>query len=66
MNLGDKIKVNEMIGVVVAILEDGKFSPKYPATEWAYLMTGLLVETAEAGLIHYPDTNDLEIVRIAK
>lgn len=42
-----------MTGRVVALLDAGQFAEGYPATEWDYLRQGLLVDTDQAGLIHY-------------
>jgi hypothetical protein len=60
MNVGDKVRVDGMSGVV-ALLSEGKFAPGYPADEWAYLRIGVLVETAEAGLIHFPSLDRIEL-----
>jgi len=43
-----------MSGTIVAIIEEGKFAPGYPAGEWAYLASGLLVKTVDAGLVYFP------------
>lgn len=53
--LGDIIELEGgMTGVVVAIINAGEFSDGYPAKQWHYLETGVLVESPEGGLIHYP------------
>jgi UDP-3-O-[3-hydroxymyristoyl] glucosamine N-acyltransferase len=66
MNIGDKVQVDGMTGVVVALFSEGKFAPGFPATEWAYLKVGVLVDTAEAGLIHFPDAERLRIDQNSK
>ncbi len=54
-----------MSGIIVAIISEGKFSPNFPARDWAYLKVGILVKTAQAGLIHFPDTELIQIERIS-
>jgi len=61
MKIGDKIRVDGMTGVVVGLLSEGKFAPGYSAEEWAYLQVGVLVETVEAGLIHFPHTDGIAV-----
>jgi hypothetical protein len=47
-------------GTVVAVIDTGEFSDQYDAS-WSYLETGVLVMTKEAGLVHYPTAEWLEI-----
>jgi len=55
--IGDKIDLGGgMTGTVVAVIDAGEFSNKYPASEWSYLSIGALVESPEGGIIHYPDS----------
>lgn len=54
MEVGDQITIDGMSGTIVAIIEEGKFAPGYPAGEWAYLASGLLVKTVDAGLVYFP------------
>lgn len=61
MQIGDRIKVDGCASTVVALLDERAFAPDYPALEWDYLETGILVVDDEAGLIHYPDLSDLPI-----
>ncbi|PAU59024.1 hypothetical protein BZL41_17070 [Pseudomonas sp. PIC25] len=59
IKLGDIVQVGgNDIGAVVGIIETGEFSKDYPAEDWAYLNTGTLILTQEAGLIHYPEPDD--------
>ena len=44
-------------GVVVAVIDTKQFSAAYPEG-WSYLKTGMLVETEEMGLVHYPEPNE--------
>jgi hypothetical protein len=61
MKIGDKIRADGMTGVVVGLISEGKYAPGYPPHEWAYLQVGVLVETAEAGLIHFAGTDRIEV-----
>lgn len=61
MQVGDRIKVDEYVGTVVAVFEERAFASDYPASMWDYLETGILVVDDQAGLIHYPDLSDIRI-----
>ena len=62
VKLGDKVvDVGGMTGLVVANIDRNQFSPEYPSAHWAYLDHGVLVETEEAGLVHYPSPADLTL-----
>jgi len=64
LEIGERIRIQGMTGVVVALISEGKFAPDYPAEAWAYLEAGILVDTDEAGLIHYADLDDITIEKI--
>ena len=54
MELGDKVIDGSGVnGRVVAILDRADFDPACPMGEWQYILHGILVETEEAGLVHY-------------
>ena len=54
LGLGDRITLGgEMTGVVVAVFASGQYAKDFPASEWSYLEAGILVESIEAGIIHY-------------
>lgn len=54
--VGDRVGLGGgMTGVVVAVLDAGEFSAGYPAEDWSYLRTGVLIESPQAGVVHYPD-----------
>jgi hypothetical protein len=42
-------------GVVVASIDGTEYSPEYPQDQWEHLARGVLIETDEAGLIHFPE-----------
>lgn len=50
-------------GRIVANLDRNHFSPECPESEWSYLNQGVIVMTAEAGLVHYESTHELTAVR---
>lgn len=53
--LGDPVGLGGgMTGVVVAVIETKDFAKGYIPDEWIYLKTGVLVESPEAGIVHYP------------
>jgi hypothetical protein len=68
---GQEARLNDVVrlwagaeGVVVCSLDTDEFSSAYPKNEWSYLKKGVLIESPQAGLIHYiePETT-LELVR---
>lgn len=63
--LGDKVDLGAGVtGVVVAVIDSNEFANGYKAEEWAYLLVGALVESEEAGLTHYPNSdNDFELIK---
>jgi hypothetical protein len=65
MDVGDTIRIDGMRGRIVALISEGRFSPDYPAENWAYLEVGALVETEEAGLIHYPNFDGVRVEKIS-
>lgn len=60
MRLGDVVTDRAgLTGRVAAILDKAEFSPECPASEWSYLGRGVLVQTAQAGLVHYQNLAEL-------
>jgi hypothetical protein len=52
--LGDRVKLWEGChGTVVCSIDGDEYTPEYPRADWAYLKNGVLVESDQAGLIHY-------------
>lgn len=55
--LRDKVNLGGGVtGIVVALIDDGKYSSQYPIDEWSYLSVGALVESSEGELIHFSDS----------
>ncbi|QEX22836.1 hypothetical protein FRZ61_27690 [Hypericibacter adhaerens] len=51
-------------GIVVCSLDTNEFSSAFPKSEWGYLKKGILIESPQAGLIHYIEPEaTLELVR---
>ena len=42
-------------GIVVASLDGVEYSPEYRQDQWEHLASGVLIETDEAGLMHFPE-----------
>jgi hypothetical protein len=55
IRLGDRVSLWEGVeGKVVCSIDTEEYSTEYPREEWSYLKRGILVESSQAGLIHYP------------
>lgn len=53
LRLGDRVALSGDLGVVVAVIDSRDFSDGFPASEWGYLNSGILVEFEKIGLVHY-------------
>ena len=54
--LGDLVLIDgKYKGTVVASIGAGQYSAAAPKEQWAYLKTGILIDTDFGGLVHYPD-----------
>lgn len=63
MELGDTVVDRSGLkGRIVANLNRGEFSLEFPKSEWAYLERGVIVMTAEAGLVHYESADELTAI----
>jgi hypothetical protein len=59
IRLGDRVRLGGGVeGVVVFSIDTDEFSPAFPKADWEYLGRGIMVETAQAGLIHLAEAND--------
>lgn len=59
IRVGDTVKLWEgCSGVVVCSMDDDEYTPEYPREEWSYLKTGVMIDSDQAGLIHYPRLTD--------
>ena len=58
VRVGDLVDLGTgMTGFVVAVIDDGAYSPKYPASAWAYLQEGALLESKALGVLHCTDAS---------
>ena len=75
MKVGDAVIADEMTGVIVCDFDNREFAPGYadwdmPDVEMlggGTLSSGVMIDTVEAGLIHYDHgTGDIEFVSSAQ
>jgi hypothetical protein len=56
VRVGDRLKTSDGVcGVVVCSFDTEEYSEHFPASEWSYLGKGILLDSPQAGLVHYPD-----------
>ncbi len=67
IHLGDRVNLGGgASGSVVCSIDTGEFTPEFTAEDWSYLQRGVLVESPQLGLIHYPeDTAELTLLNRA-
>ena len=52
--IGDEVSIAEKYrGVVVCCIDRGEGTPRYPAKDWAYFGSEVMIDTDFAGLVHY-------------
>jgi hypothetical protein len=57
--IGDRVRLwRGCEGTVVCSIDDGQYTPAFPKSEWEYLKRGVLIESGQAGLIHYIQPED--------
>ncbi len=69
VEIGDEVQIDKRYkGTVVVDLDAGHTDPKYPLDRWAYLHTGILVDTTYGGLLHYPTghRDEIQLLRRAR
>jgi len=64
--IGDRVRLSkskDSEGVVVCSIDRGEYSEGFTQKQWSDLKTGVLIEFARFGLIHYDQADDdLELV----
>lgn len=62
--LGDQVSLGGgMTGSIVAVIDTDNYSDGYLSEDWSCLLTGALVISPEAGLIHFPAPDqDFELI----
>lgn len=54
MRLGDRVRLgHDSNGLVVCVIDTEEYDPDFPALDWGYLETGVLIKFPVHGLIHY-------------
>ena len=58
IKLGDKVLISKKHhGVVVADIDGNEYSESNPKEQWAYLGSGVMIDTDFGGLVHYQQEN---------
>lgn len=58
IKLGDRVLISgKYHGVVVADIDNGRYSEEYPKEQWGYLGSGVMIYTDFGGLVHYRQEN---------
>jgi hypothetical protein len=62
--LGDRVRVGgDSAGVVVCSIDTDEYTPEFPREQWGYLGTGVMIQFASFGLVHYTEPEeDLEFL----
>ncbi|TDQ45655.1 hypothetical protein EV696_1181 [Permianibacter aggregans] len=66
VQLGDEVLIDgRSKGTIVACIDQGIYSNKYPESDWAYLKEGVLIDTDFGGLVHYRNLieENIELVK---
>jgi hypothetical protein len=54
VRLGDRVRLDQDgNGLVVCVIDTSEYTPDFPALDWSYLETGVLIQFPVHGLIHY-------------
>ena len=54
IRVGDKIKIaDDDLGVIVFSIDTNEYSADFPAQEWSYLKSGIMIRSDKMGLVHY-------------
>jgi hypothetical protein len=55
--IGDRLKLwDGCFGTVVCSIDDGEYTPEHSRDHWAYLKSGVLINSTKTGLIHFTAT----------
>lgn len=64
LKIGDFVELLDGVrGTVVCKILDSLYSDIYKREDWEYLKTGILVDSEEAGLIHYIELNKVKLLK---
>ena len=57
--LGDRIRLGgDSSGVVVCSIDTDEYTPDFPREQWRYLGTGVMIQFANYGLVHYTNPEE--------
>jgi|HubBroStandDraft_6_1064221.scaffolds.fasta_scaffold2274761_2 hypothetical protein len=65
--VGDRVKLwKGQYGTVVCSIDTKEFTPEYPATEWEYLNSGIIIKTDAGDVFHCVEPDeDFEFIKSA-
>ena len=56
IRVGDSVSIDtNHRGTVVACIDSAQYIEPHTSAQWAYLVSGVIVDTDFGGLVHYPD-----------
>jgi hypothetical protein len=59
VRLWDRLEVwSGCRGLVVLSVDDDAYTARFPKAQWAYLGSGVMLDTEQAGLMHYSETSE--------
>ncbi|MBY9062502.1 hypothetical protein K7957_06115 [Sphingomonas yunnanensis] len=62
IRVGGRYLIDGYLATLIGIVADRQFDEEYAVDDWAdFLGMGILVRDDQAGLIHYPDLEDIRI-----
>jgi len=65
ISVSDRVLMDGGItGTVVCSIDDGVGSEGFSIDEWKYLKTGIIIQSDEAGIIHYKPTDAKNIKKV--
>ena len=63
VTVGDKVKIDQSAtGEVVGVIDSGEYSGGLQKEHWDHYGTGVLVDSAELGLILYQEAKDIAML----
>jgi hypothetical protein len=62
VRMWDRVTWGSGPGIVVFSIDSGEYSDRFPREQWAYLESGVMVDSAEAGLVR--EDGDCPLIRL--
>jgi hypothetical protein len=64
-HVGDRLQIsNGDVGVVVASIDTGEYSPEFPSEGWAELKQGIMVLTGNGALVHFEHSHSILLSKL--